>query len=246
MSTGFTEPLVHSPRSNQAQYAYRSGKGIIPSAEWVVFHDEMVDSPASNALPGYSTVIDVGATLTAAATDGFSGGIVAIASDGVSEGVVNYLPKTVQIGTKKWFMEVRCYTVAANDTDVQFGLSIANATTNPEDLWTTAATDLIAFGVLDGDATPGLLVDKNNSGTTVSKPSGTAFDLSDATWHTLAIEGQGTSFVKAYVDGQLAVSHTTAATIPDDAVLVPFFGARTGGVAGNLIYFDYLRFSIER
>lgn len=253
MTTSFKGPLTHSKPTSPATYAYHEGSGLMPSTEYSVFFDDFFAVPASNAIPGATTIIDTGATLTAAATDAISyHGAVAIASDGTSEGVANYWPKGIQLGLgKRFFMEVRAYTVDADDTDLQFGLTIANATTNPEDLYTTAATDLIAFGVLDGDATPALLCDKNNAGTTVDQPSGTAYDLSDATWHVLGIEVGGkaadsTMWCKAYVDGKLAVTWDTETSIPDDCALAPFIAARTGGDAGHVIYFDYVRWALER
>lgn len=250
MPTGLQESLVHSPIEVPRDYAYRSKAGIIPSAEYAVYFNDFFEAPASNAIPGTTAIIDTGATLVAAATDAIAyHGAVKIASDGVSEGVANYWPKGIQLGLgKKFFMEVRAYTADADDTDLQFGLSIANATTNPEDLYTTASTDLIAFGVLDGDATVKMLCDKNNAGASASIGD---VDLSDATWHVLAIEVGGLAassnmWVKGYVDGALAETWATETTIPDDCALAPFIAARTGGAAGHVMYFDYVRWSIQR
>jgi len=223
---------------------------LIPSAEYAVFHDDLFQSPTTNAIPGTSAIIDTGATITAAATDAISyHGALAFASDGVSEGAALYWPKGIQLGLgKKFFMEVRCYTVDADDTDLIFGLSDLTAVTNPEDIYTTTAANLIAFGVLDGDATVSLLCDKDNSGSTADLGS---YDLSDATWHTLAIEVTGTAagstmVCKGYVDGQLAVTFDTESAIPDDLALAPFIAFRTGGDAAHVGYFDYVRWSIER
>jgi len=250
MTTGLKESIIHSPVSAQAPYAYRSKSGIIPSAEYAVFMDDFFHNPATNAIPGTTAIIDTGATITAAATDAISySGVLKFASDGTSEGATLYWPKGIQLGLgKKFFMECRVYTADADDTDVQFGLSVMNATTNPEDAWTTASTDLIAVGVLDGDATVGLLTDKNNGGDAVQLGT---IDLSDATWHTLAFEVSGTATgssmqVKVYVDGQLAITSDTETTIPDDLALAPFIGARTGGDAAHVIYFDYVRWSLQR
>lgn len=249
-TTGLNENLVHSTLSNQERYSYRSGAGITPSAEYSVYMDDFYLAPATNALPGTTAIIDVGATVTAAETDAISySGVLKFASDGTTEGATLYWPKGIQLGLgKKFFMECRVYTAAAADTDVQFGLSALTAVVNPEDVWTTAATDLIAFGVLDGDATVTMLCDKNNSGSAAQL--GTR-DLSDATWHTLAIEVSGsasgsTMGVKGYVDGKLALTWSGETTIPDDLALAPFIGARTGGVAGNIVYFDYVRWSLQR
>ena len=252
-TTGLNENIVHSPISNQRNYSYRTKAGIIPSAEYAVYFNDFFESPTSNAVPGTTAVIDVGATLTATATDAVSyNGAVRITSDGTTEGVALYWPKGIQLGLgKKFFMEVRVRTADADDTDVQFGLSDLTATTNPEDVWTTAAANVIAFGVLDGDATPALLCDKDNAGTTVDKPTGTDYDISDSTWHILAIEVAGTATgsnmrCSGYVDGKLAVTFDTETAIPDDIALAPFIGARTGSDANHVIDFDYIRWSIER
>jgi len=250
MSTGFKGPIIHGPISAQAAYAYRSQKGMLPSAEYAVYHNDFFEAASSNAIPGTTAVIDTGATLTNAETDAISlTGVLDITSDGTTEGVALYWPKEVQLGQgKKFFMEVRVYTEDADDTDVQFGLSDLTATTNPEDLWTTAAANLIAYGVLDGDATVTMLCDKDNSGAAANLGS---IDLSDATWHTLGIEVSGTAAssnmaVKGYVDGKLAITWDVETEIPDDLALAPFIGARTGGDAAHNVYFDYVRWSIER
>ena len=250
MSTGFTEPVVHGTRSNQASYPYRSGCGFAASQEHSVFFDDFYLNPTSNAVPGTTAIIDTGATITAAATDVIGkNGALAITSDGTTEGATMYWPNGIQLGGGgKFFMEVRVKTLDADDTDVQFGLSVMNATTNPEDAWTTAATDLIAFGVLDGDATVTMLCDKNNGGAAANLGT---IDLSDSTWHVLAIEVSGTAAnssmsVRGYVDGQLAITWDVETEIPDDLVLAPFIGARTGADANHIVYWDYVRWSHER
>jgi hypothetical protein len=250
MTAAFQESLIHSPISTPRDYEYRSEAGLIPSAEYSVFFDDFYLSPTSNAYPGTTAIIDAGATITAAALDATSyTGVAKVTSDGASEGAALYWPKGIQLGLgKKFFMEVRCKTDDADDTDVQFGLSIANATTNPEDLYTTAATDLIAFGVLDGDATVKMLADKNNAGTTASTG---ADDMSDAVWTTLAFEVGGkastsTMWLKGYVNGSLSKTWATETSIPDDCTLAPFIAARTGGDASHNVYFDYVRWSLQR
>jgi hypothetical protein len=250
MTAGFQESLVHSPVESPRGYVYRSRAGIIPSAEYAVYFDDFFVNPSSNALPGTTAVIDTGATITQAAADAISyTGVLKFASDGTTEGATLYWPKTIQLGLgKKFFMEVRCYTADADDTDVQFGLSDVTASSNPEDLWTTTAANLITFGVLDGDATVKMLCDKDNAGTSASTGD---VDLSDATWHVLGIEVGGSAadsdmWVKGYVDGALAETWGTETSIPDDLTLSPFIGARTGGSAGHVIYFDYVRWSLQR
>ena len=171
MASGFTEPLVHSPRSAQGSYAYRSGIGMIPSAEWSVFFDDFFGPVATNVPAGWSAaVIDTGATIVTDTTvgAGHGNGALLFDSDGATEGAAIYMPKSVQLTSgKKFMMEARFKTEIADDSDVQIGLSSLTATTNPEDLWTTTATDVVSFGVLDGDASVGMLSDKSNSGTSV-------------------------------------------------------------------------------
>ena len=245
--THFKGPIAYGPSK---KYAYREGFAMTQCAEYVVFFDDFNRVVTSNVPSGWqAAVIDTGATVTQLATDTYPGGVLNFASDGTTEGASIYLPKQIQLSGKRFMMECRVWTEDADDTDVQFGLSNLTATTNPEDLWTTTDTDLIAFGVLDGDATAGLLVDKNNGGTSFVAGS---IDLSDATWHTLAIlvEGNETNAnmtVRGYVDGELALKWTGASTtVPGDLVLAPFIGARTGGDAAHNVYVDYVRFVAER
>lgn len=244
---GFTDPLTH--KTSGKSYEYRNGFGMTPSAEFVYFFDDFVNDVASNVPAGWdAAIIDAGATITQLETDLFPGGVIAFGSDGTTEGAATYLPKVIELDDKEFFMEVRFQTADADDTDVQFGLTDRTAVVNPEDLWTTTAANVIAFGILDGDATVQMLVDKDNGGTSAVAGS---IDLSDATWHTLAIWVTGDSAnsrmnVRGYVDGELAITWATETDIPDDLVLSPFIGARTGGDAGHVVYFDYVRFCAVR
>jgi hypothetical protein len=250
MSTGFKEPLVHSTTSNQAPYPYRSGMGMVNSAEWIVFFDDFTGVTSSNAPTGWTAIIDTGAT----AVDGAEhGGVIDISSDGADEGVGLYLPKSIQLGGKKFFMEARVKVEDADDNIVAFGLSDLVATTDPEDLYDTSNADGISFGTTtDGDATPKLVYDKNNGGPVTNTPTGTGFDLSDATWHTLGIFYNGattaddTGFLGAYVDGNLATSAGTDAQIPDDVPLAPFVAALVEDDATDIISIDFVRFAIQR
>lgn len=246
---GFRESLVHSPIANQGLFPYRSKMGLMPSAEFNVFFDDFQRLVSTNVPSGWSAaVIDTGATLTLSATAGSLGatGGALIASDGTSEGVSIYLPKAVQLTSgKKFFMEVRVQTSVAAETDVQFGLSDLTATTNPEDLWTTASANLVSFGTLAGSAYPKMLADKSNSGT--SAQAQTVKALSNTTWHTLAIFYNGGSSLKGYVDGKEVLEWSSASTtIPTGVALAPFIGARTGATAGNVTTFDYVRYVIQR
>lgn len=243
--SGFSGPLVHGPKVSG--YQYRKGIGMVPAAEWFVEHDDFTRLITTNVPAGWTAaVIDTGATLVASTTAGSLGatGGALIASDGTSEGVAIYLPKGVQLTSgKKFMMEVRVQTSLAAETDVQFGLSDLTATTNPEDLWTTTAANLVAFGTLAGAAATKMLSDKANSGSTAE--TGT-LSLSDATWHTLAILFDGTN-LSGYVDGAKSLTWAqAAATIPTGVALAPFIGARTGATAGNVTTFDYVRIAIER
>lgn len=230
-------------------YPYREGFSMVPCAEEQVFFDDFHRVVTSNLPNGWvAAIIDTGATVTQLNTDTYPGGVLNFASDGTAEGAAIYLPKCVQLSGKRFFMEVRVWIEDVDDSDFQFGLSALTATSNPEDLWTTTATDLIAFGVLDGDATVTMLCDKDNAGAAANLGD---VDLVDGTWHTLAILVQGNSTdsnmsVRGYVDGNLAITWDTETEIPDDLVLAPFIGARTGGDAAHNVYVDYVRFSAER
>lgn len=244
-STGVTTPLIHGPRSTNEGYAYRQGLGITSAAEHFVFHDDFNSLITTNVPAGWTAaVIDTGATIVADTTAAHATGTLLFDSDGTTEGAAIYLPKTIQLTVgKKFFMEVRAKTEIADDSDLQFGLSDLTATTNPEDLWTTTAANLVSFGVLDGDATVGMLSDAGNSGTAVVL--GTR-DLTSATWHTLAIGYDGVN-LRGYVDGQLAVTWTgAAATVPTGVALAPFVGFRNGSAATTEGHVDYVRIAIQR
>lgn len=249
---GFKEPLVFAQGNGyRDKYRYRNGIGMVPSAEFFVFHDDFLsfipttsvtNGQVANAPTGWqSAVIDTGATVAVDTTATHANGVLIFDSDAATEGAAIYLPKGVQLTSgKKFFMEIRFKTEVADDSDVQFGLSDLTATTNPEDLWTTAAANVVAFGVLDGDATTGILTDASNAGTAVSLGS---IDLSSATWHTLAIGYDGVA-ITGWVDGNLSVRTTT--TIPTGVALAPFVGFRNGSAATTEGHCDYVRFAVER
>jgi hypothetical protein len=244
---GFSESIVHAPVSNQGLYRYRAKMGMIPSAEYVVFFDDFVKAVTTNVPTGWdATLIDTGATVVAGTTAGSLGasGVLLFDSDGATEGAVIYNEKNIQLTVgKRFFMEMRFQTEIADDSDVQFGLSDLTAVVNPEDVWTTAAANVIAFGVLDGDATVGMLSDAGNGGTSVVLGDK---DLTSATWHTLGIEYTGAKLL-GYVDGRLAVTWTGAAsTVPTGVALAPFFGFRNGSAATTEGHCDYIRYVLER
>jgi hypothetical protein len=241
-NTGFKSPIVHAMGNGTVtKYRYRNGLGMMPSAEFNVFHDDFTQAVASNVPTGWSAaVIDTGATVV---TGTAFGSTLIFDSDGAAEGAAIYLPKGINFASgKKWFIETRVNVEVADDCDLQFGLSDLTATTNPEDLYTTTAANLIAFGVLDGDATVGLLCDKSNGGTSVSLGT---IDLVSATNHVLAVSYDGVA-VHGWVDGQRAVSYSTAATIPTATFLAPFIAYRNGSSANNEGHVDYFRFAFER
>lgn len=242
MSSGFRGPIVHGPRSTQEGYPYRTGMGMMDSAEFNVFHDDFNQLVTTNVPTGWAAaVIDIGATVVADTTAGSATGVLLFDSDGPTEGAAIHLPKAFQLTTgKRFVMEIRFKTEAADDTDVQFGLSDLTATINPEDLWTTTAANVLAFGVLDGSAVTGVLADAANAGTAVA--AGT-ISLASATWHTLAIFYDGAA-VHCYVDGNRSVS--TSTTIPTGTALAPFVGYRNGSTANNEGQLDYVRLMIER
>jgi len=230
-------------------YPYRANMGMINSAEWVTFFDDFTGVTASNAPDGWTAIIDTGAT----AVDGAeAGGVIDISSDGVDEGVGLYLPKSIHLTGKKWFMEVRVKVEDADDNIIAFGLSDLVATTNPEDLYDTSNADGISFGTTtDAEATPLLVYDKDNGGPVTDTPAGTTFDLADDTWHTLALYYNGATVdaqkaLIAYVDGSEATRASTNAQVPEDVVLAPFVAALVEDDATDIISIDYVRFAIER
>jgi hypothetical protein len=240
----FTESLVHAPSH---KYPYRKGMGMIPSAEFVVLMDDFV-GPVTTNLPANwdAVVIDVGATVVTDTTAGALGasGVLLFDSDGATEGAAFYGEKCIQLTVgKRFFMEMRFNTEIADDSDVQFGLSALTAVTNPEDLWTTTAADLVAFGVLDGSALVKMLSDKSNSGSTAE--TGTISLVSD-TWHTLGIYYDGAG-LSGYVDGTLALTWAQASTtIPTGVALAPFVGFRNGSAATTEGHCDFVRYVLER
>jgi hypothetical protein len=240
----FTESIVHAPAGNGSGYPYRAGVGMVSSMEYMVDFDDFVWNVATNVPATWAAaIIDTGATV-ATYTTAIAGaqGVIQINDATASEGAAIYKPRTVQLTAgKKFFMEARIRTDDVTDNAVQMGLTDLTATTNPEDLWTTTANNVAAFGILDGSATVRLLADLANAGTSVVV--GTR-DLAVNTWHVLAIAYDG-AVLKGYVDGQEAVS--TTVTIPVGVQLSPFVGHINGDGAGNnLVLVDYVRVAVER
>lgn len=247
-ATGFTSPLVHSPRGTQEGYKYRNGMGMVPCAEFVVYMDDFLLPFSSNNTTGWTGIIDTGGTAIThlTATVG-ANGVAALTSDNVSEGAALYGSKAFQlISGKKFLMECRLRTDDVTDNAIQFGLSDLTAVTNPEDLWTTTADNVIAFGILDGQATTRMLCDKANSGSTAE--AGT-LSLTANSWHTLALYYDGGTSVSGWVDGNLSQTWaaTFASTVPTATALAPFVGLLIGnGAAPNTGLFDWVRVISER
>lgn len=243
-STGFTSPLVEAPRSKASGYPYRAGLGIMPSAEYVVFHDDFHGPVATNVPNGWdAAIIDTGCTVTQAAT---SPGVILFDSDAANEGAAIYTPKMVNLTTgKRFFIEVRAKVEDASAMTFQFGLTDLTATTNPEDLWTTVAASFLTFGTLD-TATVSLGYDKSNA-TPVSDVSTAANGvLEDDTWAVLGIGYDGVN-AKGYVNGQLAVTSSTTAKVPNGIELAVFVGMLAGhATTADLAHVDYVRFAMER
>jgi hypothetical protein len=252
-SAGLNEAVVFA-HYRSGKYGYRRGLGMLPSQEYDYFFDDFNKVVTSNVPVGWSAaIIDTGATLATYAT-AVNAGVVRITSDGASEGVSIYLPKTIYLTGKRFFMEIRAMTHAPTDTDLQFGLAAITATTNPEDLWTTTEASNITFGLLDGSAVPSLVYDSANAGPTTDAVSGTEniarATITADTWNTYAIAYNGDTTaqagsVSAWVNGYKVVTNT-ATNVPSSVMLSPFIGARGGDGAIGTIDIDYMRYSIVR
>ncbi len=256
--SSFSPSITHAPVGTGKAYPYRASSGMMPSAEWAVLFDDFLqpwipgtaitNGPvAQTPSPWQAAIIDSGATIAVNTTAGIgANGVLTIADATASEGAAVYGQKSFQLTAgKKFWMEARVRTDDVTDNAIQFGLTDVTASTNPEDLWTTTAANVIAFGLLDGSAYPQLLSDKSNSGTSAQAQTNRIMTVN--TWHTLAIYYDGVN-LRTYVDGKLAHLWASASTtIPTGVALAPFFGALSGnGAGGNLNVFDYVRVVSER
>lgn len=255
-SIGVNESIVYSPKSNNRAYQYRSGMGLVPSAEFDVFFDDfhkfvvatsITNGPVAQTPWDWNgAVIDSGSTTTVVTTAAIGATGTLLLSDATaSEGVAVYGTKSIQLTAgKKFFMEARVYMDDVTDHTMFMGLSALTATTNPEDLYTTTADDLVAYGILDPATTTTMLVDTGNGGTAAI--AGTRMPVVN-TWNVFAIAYDGT-LISSYLNGKLDVTWTGASTtIPTGIALAPFFAARNGnGAGGNNTYFDYVRYCVER
>lgn len=245
-AVGLLESVVFAPNVAEKEYSYRTGLGMINSAEAIVYYDDFVEAVVNNVPSGWTGAsIDSGATVTTNTTAALgANGVLTVADATVSEGAAVYGSKSVQLTAgKKFFIETRLRTNDVTDNAVQFGLSALTAVTNPEDIWTTVATDVATMGILDGSAVIGMLADKSNSGTAVQ--ASTTSLVAD-TWTTLAIAYDGAN-LQGFKDGQLIMTWATPEAIPTGVALAPFFGHINGNGAGAaVVLFDYIRYSVER
>ncbi len=254
MPTGFKGPIVHGPQLNGADYRYRTGMGMMSSAEFDVWHDDfhqfvvatsITNGPVINTPWGWQgAAIDTGGTALVTTTAAVGrNGVLALTDATLSEGVAIYSNKTFQLATgKRFFYETRIRTDDVTDNIIQFGLSSQTAVTTPVTLWNTANDDVISFGIADGAATTVMYTDTADAGITTT--AGDATVLVVNTWHTLAIYYDGaTAF--GFVDGTQVVKTTT--TIPTAKALGAFFGMVNGnGAGGNNLWVDYTRIVSER
>lgn len=253
-SVALNESVVYA-RYPGGLYGYRTKLGMLPSAEYSTYFEDFQNTVTTNVPLGWSaTTIDTGATLATYTAGNDNSGVIRITSDGASEGVSIYRPKAVALSGKRFFIEVRARTAAVTDTDLQFGLTSVTATSNPEDLWNTAADSFITFGLIDGSGTPVLSYDKSNAGPTTDTPTGTAIAqglMVNNVYSTLAIAYNGDTTagvgsISGWVNGVKVITNSVAAKIPETIVLSPFLGARGGDGAIGTIDFDYIRYSVQR
>lgn len=243
MSTGHKGTIVHGRRSTNAGYTYRTGMGMMAAAEFAVLHDDFLLPFASDTTVGWASVVDTGCTnvTNTTATTG-ANGVMSMTSDTTSEGGAIYGAKSFQlVPGKKFFMECRVQLNEVTDNAFQFGLSDLTSVTNPEDIWTTVAANVLSFGILDGSALTGMLADEGDAGTAVK--AGT-LSVTAATWTTLGIFYDGVT-AHGFVNGDLAVS--TAVTVPEAVALAPFVGHLNGNGSGtDTAFVDYVRIVSER
>jgi hypothetical protein len=257
MSTGFKGPIVHGTSSTADGYGYRVGMGMMPTAEFAVFHDDfnsfvvstaITNGPVANTPWGWAgAIVDTGGTVVINTTAAIgANGVLTFADATAAEGAAIYTVESFQLTAgKKMFIEARIRTDDVTDNNFLFGLSDLSATTNPEDLWTTASANVVSFGLGDGDSNPKMLSDAGNSGTDFQTQ--TVKGMLVDRWYTLAIYYDGAK-LHGYVDGTRVLTWSgAAATIPTGVSLGLFVGHTNGnGAGGNLAVCDYIRVVSER
>ncbi|MHC4708194.1 MAG: hypothetical protein ACYS8I_14035 [Planctomycetota bacterium] len=229
-------------QARQNQYSYRSHMGMVNSAEWVVLFDDFLQAEqATENLVGWTTILDVGAT---AVDGGDHGGTIDITSDTADEGMAFYGNLGIALAGKKFFMEARVKYTDADDGQWVIGLSDLTSVTNPEDLYTTQP-DFIGFGTeTDGSAVLNLIYDTNNGGPVTDASSAS---MEDDTWAVIAIEfNPDDGNIRGYKDGNLVVTSSTQASVPDDLPLAPYFAFVLEDITTDIGTIDYIRVVVER
>ena len=249
---GVTESIVHAPRSNAAGYTYRNGMGMVPSAEFLVMFDDFDGFAAATtyAPPGWTTILDSGATIAPVQTAALGNtGVISLFDASASEGASIYRSYAIDTGTvqlsvgKRAFIEARVYMNDVTDNTFYFGWSSATVITAAADLFDASAADLGALGITDGSATLQIKTDLAAAGIVTTATTGV---VTASTWTVLALEWDGVGSLKAFKDGQ-AIGTVTSAVLPVAVSVTPFVSAINGNGGGsNLNYVDYVRYVIER
>ncbi len=249
----FAEPVVFAPQPSQKKFPYRTGMGMVPSAEFLVMFDDFDGFAAATtfAPPGWTTILDTGATIAPVQTAALGAtGVINLTSDNVSEGAAIYRSYAIDTGTvqlsvgKRAFIETRVYLNDVTDHTFYFGFTSATVITDPEDLYDASAADLAALGITDAGA--GALVIKTDLAAATIVNTATTGTMVAATWTVLALEWDGVSSIKAYKDGKI-IGTVTSAVLPVAVSVTPFVAAVSGdGGAANQTYVDYVRYVIER
>jgi hypothetical protein len=248
----FAEPVVFAPQPSQKKYPYRAGMGMVPSAEFLVFFDDFDGFAAatSYAPPGWTTILDSGATVLPVQTAALGmTGVISLFDATASEGAAIYRSAAIDTGTvqltvgKRAFIEARVYLNDVTDNTFYFGWSSATVITAAADLYDASAADLGALGITDGSATMQIKTDLAAGGIVTTATTGT---LVAATWTILGLEWDGVGSLKAYKDGKI-IGTVTSAVLPVGVAVTPFVSAVNGnGTGSNLNYVDYVRYVIER
>jgi hypothetical protein len=248
----FAEPIVFAPQPSQKKYPYRAGMGMVPSAEFLVFMDDFDSFRAATtfASAGWTTILDSGAEINQVQTAALGAtGVIQFLEATASEGASIYRSQLIDTGVvqlsvgKRAFIEARVYTNDVTDNSFYFGWSSATVITAAADLWDASAADLGALGITDGSATLQIKTDLAAAGIVTTATTGT---MVASTWTTLALEWDGVSSLKAYKDGKI-IGTVTSAVLPVGVAVTPFFSAVNGNSgASALSYVDYIRYVIER
>ncbi len=250
----FAEPVVFAPQPSQKKFPYRTGMGMVPSAEFLVFFDDFESFVAATtfAPAGWTTILDSGANINMVQTAGSLGatGAITFLESTTSEGAAIYRSQLIDTGTvqltvgKRAFIEVRMQTNDVTDHTFYFGFSSATVITAASDLYDASAADLGALGITDGGS--GALLMKTDLAAATIVDTATTGTMVVNTWTTLALEWDGVSSLKAYKDGKI-IGTVTSAVLPVGVSVTPFFSAVNGNTGASAVTaLDYLRYVIER